>query len=595
MVMTKLRDILFTRKILFLVLLCIIACIFFAIYKYYEGTDFSKNPYIFYERSITARIGAYAPYAFMDKGGTLDGYVMDLTYAISRVMGVRVVLLSRRLDSPTELAKKHDADVVLCMVKTPVTSKEYDFTAPYATHTFSIFARKEAPPPDMDYIAQGEAWVVNEDGVYHELYGERHDCPLSGTAEEALHDIAQGRRMYTIMETYIGKKLIEEQALDNVAFLQETNISVEYAYAIRKGNPNIFDIFSNGLKYLHSSGQFNKIQHKWLEKRFLLTKRNLEQFFVYAAIALTIILLSAVAMLIWSHVLKEQVRRRTAELKQEINERRKAESRLRQSQAQLVQADKMAAVGTLASGIAHEINNPNGLLLLNLVFIQDILRDIRPYLDTHFEKEGNFMIAGMPWPQLRDTLDSMMEDSIQASGHIRDIVDDLKEFVRKSGDSPSELFQLNDALEHSLRLVRNMIKKSTSRFQMRTGRDMPAVKGSPRKIGQVLINLIINACQALEHPAQGLLLETGTSSDGRSVFFRLTDEGCGISAEDLPCICDPFFTTKRAHGGTGLGLSVSSSIVEGYGGSLSFISEPGQGTTVTLTLPAHRPQDTRHD
>lgn len=401
--------------------------------------------------------------------------------------------------------------------------------------------------------------------------------------------------MYTIMETYIGKKLIEEQALDNVAFLQETNISVEYAYAIRKGNPNIFDIFSNGLKYLHSSGQFNKIQHKWLEKRFLLTKRNLEQFFVYAAIALTIILLSAVAMLIWSHVLKEQVRRRTAELKQEINERRKAESRLRQSQAQLVQADKMAAVGTLASGIAHEINNPNGLLLLNLVFIQDILRDIRPYLDTHFEKEGNFMIAGMPWPQLRDTLDSMMEDSIQASGHIRDIVDDLKEFVRKSGDSPSELFQLNDALEHSLRLVRNMIKKSTSRFQMRTGRDMPAVKGSPRKIGQVLINLIINACQALEHPAQGLLLETGTSSDGRSVFFRLTDEGCGISAEDLPCICDPFFTTKRAHGGTGLGLSVSSSIVEGYGGSLSFISEPGQGTTVTLTLPAHRPQDTRHD
>ena len=205
------------------------------------------------------------------------------------------------------------------------------------------------------------------------------------------------------------------------------------------------------------------------------------------------------------------------------------------------------------------------------------------------------MIAGMPWPQLRDTLDSMMEDSIQASGHIRDIVDDLKEFVRKSGDSQSELFQLNDALEHSLRFVRNMIKKSTSRFQMRTGRDMPAVKGSPRKIGQVLINLIINACQALEHPAQGLLLETGTSSDGRSVFFRLTDEGCGISAEDLPCICDPFFTTKRAHGGTGLGLSVSSSIVEGYGGSLSFISEPGQGTTVTLTLPAHRPQDTRHD
>jgi hypothetical protein len=213
---------LYTKRLyLWLVLvLGILALLFFAGYTWREQRDFSSNPYVFYEHSITARIGAYAPYAFMDKGGTLDGYVMDLTYAISRVMGARVVLLSRRLDNPAELTAKHDADVVLCMVKTPATSKEYMFTAPYATHTFSIFARKGAAVPEGRRLARDEKWVLNRDGVYYELHGTESACAMIGTAEEALHEIAQGRRQYTVMETYIGKKIIEEQALDNVALIQ---------------------------------------------------------------------------------------------------------------------------------------------------------------------------------------------------------------------------------------------------------------------------------------------------------------------------------------------------------------------------------------
>lgn len=551
-----------------------------------EQPDLSRNPYVFYEQNLTARIGAYAPYAFMDKGGTLDGYVMDLTYAISRVMGVRVTLLSRRLDDPAELAQRYDADVVLCMVKTPMNSEEYNFTQAYASHSFSIFGAPGAPIPPRSEYAHSPDWVVNTDGVYHELYGhQRSGCSLANTAEEALHEISRGAKRYTIMETYVGNKLIEELSLANVCQLAETDISVEYAFAIRRSNDAAYDIFSRGLSYLHASGQFEKIQNKWLEKRFLLTERRLESLLLYGTSGLLVAVFAVLLAFIWLHTLRAQVKMRTADLEQEIVERRKVEKRLLESQAQLLEADKMAAVGTLASGIAHEINNPNGLLLLNLDFLRDMLRDIRPHLDAIFATGDDFRLAGIPWSKLRHQYGAILEDSLEASGHIRDIVNDLKEFVRKDESTENTCFDLDEVLEHSLRFVRNMIRKCTNHCRMKRARHLPQVNGNPRKIGQVMINLIINACQALENREQGLLLETGLNPEGNEVFFRCTDEGRGIAAANISRLCEPFFTTKRAEGGTGLGLSISAAIIESHGGHLAFTSSEGHGTTVTLFLP----------
>lgn len=553
-----------------------------------DQPDLARNPYVFYERNITARIGAYAPYAFMDKGGTLDGYVMDLTYAISRVMGARVVLLSRRLDNPAELARRHDADVVLCMVKTPASSQDYTFTEPYASHSFSIFGPPGAAVPGRNEFARSADWVLNTDGVYYELYGRQITCALTSSAEEALHEIARGAKRYTIMETYVGNKLIEEQALNNVTPLAETDISVEYAFAVRRGNDAAYDIFSRGLAYLRTSGQFEKIQNKWLEKRFLLTERRLESLLLYGASGLLVAAFAGLLAFLWLHTLRAQVRTRTAALEQEISERRKAERRLLESQAQLLEADKMAAVGTLASGIAHEINNPNGLLLLNLDFLRHMLRDLRPRLDAISAAEGDFRLGGIPWSRLRHQCGAILDDSLAAAGHIRDIVNDLKEFVRKDEETGTTRFDLNDVLEHSLRFVKTLLKKSTAHCRMECARDLPPVSGSPRKIGQVMVNLIINACQALENREQGLLLETGLSPEGNEVFFRCTDEGRGIAQEDLSRLCEPFFTTKRAEGGTGLGLSISATIAESHGGRLAFASSPGKGTAATLFLPVAR-------
>jgi len=137
----------------------------------------------------------------------------------------------------------------------------------------------------------------------------------------------------------------------------------------------------------------------------------------------------------------------------------------------------------------------------------------------------------------------------------------------------------------AVRLIRNIIRKATDSFAARYDEKLPAIRGNSQRIEQVVVNLILNACQALPERTRGIILKTYQDAHRRMVVLELTDEGTGIAPELLPYITDPFYTTKREHGGTGLGLSVSTIIVKEHGGLLSFKSTPGKGTTVTLSLP----------
>lgn len=588
---TLIRKVRARKSLVFL--LVPLACCLAAVLAWHlydkAAPDWSRNPYVFYDKNLTARIGPYAPYAFMDKGGTLDGYVMDLTYAVSRVMSVRVVLLSRRLDSPRDYTGHLDADAILCMVKTPATTPLYDFSPPYATHSFSIFGKKGTRAPQSPgQMLRDPACVINTDGVFYELNQPRAEASPAGlaeSAEEALHKVARGEYSYTILETYIGNKLIEEHSLEDLTLLEETDIKVEYAFAVRKGNEEALQVFTEGLTYLQSTGQFARIQEKWLDKRFLLTKRAYDSLFLYITLALAASLAIITGAFLWSYTLRRQVAERTAALEQEIWERRKTEEKFLLSQAQLIQADKMAAVGTLASGVAHEINNPNGLLLLNLGFLKEAVADLKPTLDAAAAKDPAFSLGGIPWRTLRDSMDQFMDDTTQASLRIKNIVEELREFVVMDDSIRQEEADLSETAETALRLLDHMIRKSTSRGVVSLARGLPPVRINRQKIEQVMVNLVMNACQALDAPDREIRVETGSGRDGRTVFFRVRDQGAGIRPEHMPHLFDPFFTTKREQGGTGLGLSICDTIVKAHSGTLRLESEPGGGTTATMTLP----------
>lgn len=246
-------------------------------------------------------------------------------------------------------------------------------------------------------------------------------------------------------------------------------------------------------------------------------------------------------------------------------------------------ASRLASLGQLSAGVAHEINNPNGLIMLNLQTLRDVLHDA---LDELAQHNPEARVGGLHLSRARQLVPQLATEMEDSSRRIREIVEDLKDFAYRDTQERSCIFDLNLSIAKALRLAHNAIRKSTDHFSQSLAANLPPIKGNPHRIEQVIVNLLINACQALPNRNAKLTLTTRWNQKDGSVEIQVIDEGCGISAENLPHITDPFFTTRREEGGTGLGLSVSARIVREHGGSLQFISEPGRGTTIILKLPA---------
>ena len=181
-----------------------------------------------------------------------------------------------------------------------------------------------------------------------------------------------------------------------------------------------------------------------------------------------------------------------------------------------------------------------------------------------------------------------MIDSIRdGSERIAKLITNLKDFVRKGDTASRSHVDLNHVLASALNIVRSTVGKATSHFEVRPSADEPIVYVDPHQIEQVIMNLLTNAAQALESRDQAITVEVVSRPDSGHVDLTVRDTGPGISPEHLRQIMDPFFTTKRSTGGTGLGLAVSHRIVADHSGTLEFTSEPGIGTVATLRLPLH--------
>ncbi len=237
-------------------------------------------------------------------------------------------------------------------------------------------------------------------------------------------------------------------------------------------------------------------------------------------------------------------------------------------QAQLVLADRMASVGTLAAGVAHEINNPLAFILANLEFGLGELRG-----------------AGVDAEVLR-----ALEEARDGGLRVREIVRDLKAFSRADTED-RDTVDLRRVLQSALGLAQNEIRHR-ARLEVDVG-DVPLVTGSEHRLGQVLLNLLINAAQAIAGGRAGenvVRAATATAPDGRAAV-EISDTGSGIAPEVLPRIFDPFFTTKPVGVGTGLGLSICHGIVSSLGGEIEVDSRLGQGSTFRVLLPAARPAE----
>ena len=245
----------------------------------------------------------------------------------------------------------------------------------------------------------------------------------------------------------------------------------------------------------------------------------------------------------------------------------------------------LAALGELSAGMAHEINNPTGLILLEMPILRDAFRDARPILEAHFQKTGDFSFAGMKYSEMREQIGPMIDEISEGAQRIKRIVNELKDFSRPVEGNPFVAVDLNEVVRKASALVAGRIKKLTDAFTIEYADTAVLVTGNFQKLEQVVINLIVNACQALPQRSGRVEVKIAAATPRGIAKVTVKDEGVGICPEHLKVITDPFFTTRRETGGTGLGLSVSMRIVEEHQGTLRFDSTPQRGTVVTLELP----------
>lgn len=261
------------------------------------------------------------------------------------------------------------------------------------------------------------------------------------------------------------------------------------------------------------------------------------------------------------------------------------EEKNRIMQAKLIHANKMTSIGTLASGVAHEINNPNNFILFNSTLLSDAWKDASRILGDYYMANGDFSLGGLPYSEMCEVIPELLSGITDGSRRIKGIVDNLKDFSRTGRAAADGELDANRAVLAAVSILNTQINKHTDRFDVSCGEGIPCVRGSEQKIEQVVINLILNALHALPERSRGVFVSTHHDKEGRSVVITVADEGEGMTKEVLERITEPFFTTRSDSGGTGLGLSISYSIVKEHKGALEFDSAPGKGTRVTVRLP----------
>jgi len=256
---------------------------------------------------------------------------------------------------------------------------------------------------------------------------------------------------------------------------------------------------------------------------------------------------------------------------------------------QMKRTSRLATIGVLASGVAHEINNPNNAIGINSSLFTRVWRDTTTILDGYYEENGDFSIGGLSFSEVRESLPRLLVDISNNSMRIKRIVENLKHLSRQDTGQLSNEVDVQAVLEESVMILSNKIQKYTDAFSMEVGKGLPGVRGNAQQLEQVFINVILNALQALPDRKAGVWVRAKYNSGKNHIRVTVRDEGSGIVKEQLDELKKPFFTTKTATGGMGLGLSISASILERHQGSMKFDTALGEGTTVTIKLPLNTP------
>jgi signal transduction histidine kinase len=268
------------------------------------------------------------------------------------------------------------------------------------------------------------------------------------------------------------------------------------------------------------------------------------------------------------------------------------EAKLDEATKRLMQSEKLASLGEMAAGVAHEINNPVGYVSSNLTTLQNYLTVYEEVLNAPASDEAALLELKkkVNFTFIRNDVRNLVSETQEGVERVKTIIKDLKDYARTNSSASYLPSDIHLGLKSTLNIANNQIKNRAT-IHLDLG-DLPLVECAASQINQVLLNLIVNAAQSIPDEKEGLIT-IRTSSDDISVFIEVKDNGQGMSEDTLQKVFDPFFTTKDPGKGTGLGLSVSQKIIQDHGGSLTASSAVGVGSIFKISLPIKRPRSTQ--
>jgi len=263
-------------------------------------------------------------------------------------------------------------------------------------------------------------------------------------------------------------------------------------------------------------------------------------------------------------------------------------------QSQLLQSEKMASIGQLAAGVAHEINNPVGYINSNITSLDDYVKDLLTFVDKISVLTEEKSIAAEDVTKLKQDIDynfvkedigQLLNESKEGVNRVKKIVQDLKDFSHVD-EEEWQWTNLHSGIDSTLNVVNNEIKYKAE--VIKEYGDVPDIECIASQVNQVFMNLLVNAAHSIEN--QGTITVRTGKTCNDTVWVKITDTGSGIKQENIAKLFEPFFTTKPVGQGTGLGLSLSYSIIQKHGGNIEVDSEINKGTTFTVTLPIKQPE-----
>ncbi len=269
----------------------------------------------------------------------------------------------------------------------------------------------------------------------------------------------------------------------------------------------------------------------------------------------------------------------------DVTELKKAELEALEKKDQLFQSSKLATLGTLVSGLAHEINNPNNNIMFNASIIRKFVQDLVPLVGGLGKQRPNLVIGGLKHNEFADSLLKITESVIQGTHRIKNIVSKLKDYSRQESGLEKKWLDVNEVIGSALEIINIKIQKATDNFEFNPNTNLPKIWGNFSGLEQVVVNLVDNACQALQDKSHYIKISTLLQEDKNNIEIHVEDNGEGIKEEIIHQISDPFFTTHRKKQKMGLGLSIANAVVLDHGGKLDFFSHPGQITVVRVSLP----------